>query len=125
MWFPFALSKKVRIGCNEFNHLLLLKWEKSWPFREILPPFPKDLPSFRLRVFPKDLPSFALFLIWQNKFPYFMSLSYGPPLHYLFNFTPFLSSTLTSFYLFIYLNPFLFPTLLTPCPTQLDFPWYL
>ena len=39
----------------------------------ILPPFPEDLPSFRLRVFPKDLPSFALFLIWQNKIPYLAS----------------------------------------------------
>ena len=56
-------------------------------YNVILPPFPKDLPSFHLRVFPKDLPSFALFLIWQNKFPYLPShvtinLSYGPPLHY-------------------------------------------
>ena len=39
----------------------------------LLPPFPKDLPTFRLRVFSKDLPTFALFLIWQNKFPYLPS----------------------------------------------------
>ena len=47
---------------NSYSHLIYL-----------LPPFPKDLLSFRLRVFPKDLPSFALFLIWQNKFPYLPS----------------------------------------------------
>ena len=45
----------------------------SLSFLYILPPFPKDLSSFRLRVFSKDLPSFALFLIWQNKFPYLPS----------------------------------------------------
>ena len=38
----------------------------------LLPPFPKDLPSFRLSVFPKDLPYFTLFLIW-NFFPFLPS----------------------------------------------------
>ena len=52
----------------------------------VLPPFPKDLPSFRLRVFPKDLPSFALFLIWQNKFPYLtLSCHYHMVHHYIIN----------------------------------------
>ena len=37
--------------------------------QDILPPFPKDLPSFRLSAFPKDLPSFTLFLIWNFFFP--------------------------------------------------------
>ena len=65
-------------------------------------------------LFGKFLPLFTL-----------MSISYGPPLHYQFNFTPFLSATLTPFYLFIYLNPFLSPTLPTPHPTQLGSHWYL
>ena len=55
------------INSTKINMSYLLKTE------EVLPPFPKDLPSFHLRVFPKDLPSFALFLIWQNKFPYLPS----------------------------------------------------
>ena len=67
----------------------------------VLLPFPKDLPSFRLRVFPKDLLSFALFLIWQNKFPYL-------PFH-----VTIIWSTITLLIQFYslslsYFNPFLF-----------------
>ena len=67
------------------NPLWVISFSSDIELYYILPLFPKDLPSFRLRVFPKDLPSFALFLIWQNKFPYLPShvtIIYGPPLHY-------------------------------------------
>ena len=49
---------KEHHGAHENNQSNLVK---SYFWYEILPSFPKDLPSFRLRVFPKDLPSFALF----------------------------------------------------------------
>ena len=110
--------------CGQFNVNFYYTCLKSCC---ILPPFPKDLPSFRLRVFPKDLPSFDLFLVWQNKFPYLPShvTIIWSTITLLIQFYSISLSYLTPFYLFIYLNPFLSPTLLTPCPTQLDFPWYL
>ena len=130
-WGCFLTNKlffKVLSCQKKFKRLLFTK-------SDILPPFLKDLPSFRLSTFSKDLPSFTLFLIWiffpflPSHVPIIWSTITG--LLYrlstlLIQFYSISLSYFDPFYLFIYLNPFLSPTLPTLHSTQMDPPpWYL
>ena len=93
----------------------------------ILHPVHKDPPSFRLSAFPKNSPTFTLFLIWQffAFLPSHVPITWSTITLLIQFYSLSLSSTLTPFYLFIFLNPFVSPTLPTLDPTQIDPPSYL